>query len=135
MSDIQRWAMSSVHGHTDDGGEWVTYADHLATVQAEAQRVNDSWREHYREQVAQAEQRVEFFVIPNAWNAGYAQGQRDALAKLDALDECYQQDNDWSNGWHEALKALRPIKGDNEPFEGYPPDSGTPMEWTEASDE
>jgi hypothetical protein len=46
----------------------------------------------------------------------YEQGQRDMLAKLDALDECYQQDNDWSNGWHEAIKAMRPapIKGDSD---------------------
>jgi hypothetical protein len=66
MADIQRWepywvTRTSIGMTHYETGRYVRYDDHVAAV-------------------AEAEQRVETVEIPNAWNAGWRQGQRDALA-------------------------------------------------------
>lgn len=84
---VQRWAMSTVHGHTDDEGEWVTYADHVAALAEATHLLNDSLglqRTIHEKALAEAEQR------------GYEHGHRVALEYFRAvvISDTYRPDTD-----------------------------------------
>ncbi len=67
MSDVQRWAADDML-HYDDGGLWVTYADHVEALRQAEQRA-------YSEGVARGQR-----DLARGDKAAYEQGQRDALA-------------------------------------------------------
>jgi hypothetical protein len=65
MSDIQRWDATDYMRLSDENGYWVTYADHVAAVQAAVERAKREWL-------------MDAFESNDNLD-GKRQGQRDAL--------------------------------------------------------
>ena len=80
MNDIQRYVTDAFDPDPDGG--YVTYADHIASMEAQELRLGRHYEQVMKEAVQQAEQRVPkgYLWVDRMVKDAYEQGQRDALA-------------------------------------------------------